>query len=429
VGLFGPRREQRDFFGITGAQDLIPTRFGGGARQVGNQVVTDDKALRHSVVWACLKLRAGLISSFPVDQYRDVLGIQTEWPYKPTILTDPGGTRVSMSKFMSMTQIDRDRSGNAVGLIVERSSAKNRYYPQGLPARIELQPAAACSYIERADKPDVWKIAGKFYDPADVYHETSNQIAGLKVGLPTVIYAALAIGEGLSMQQHGLDWFGSGGIPKARMRNLAKRLAPEEIATAKQWYADTINNGDVLVTGNDWEYDFIQSQTAGSEFIDGRNLSDAAVCRFFDTPAALVDVSASNGASITYANITQRNTDFLIYHLGPTVTDREEDLTRLLPQPRYVKLNTDALLRMDPQTRQEVMRSRIEGRTLTNAEARALDNMKPLTRSDKDEFIEIYGLPKPRSQPVVNLDPSGSVDPAGLPAPTQPEPAEPAPAQ
>jgi HK97 family phage portal protein len=429
VGLYGPRQQQRDFFGITGAQDLIPTRFGGGGRQVGNQVVTDDKALRHSVVWACLKLRAGLISSFPVDQYRDVLGIQTEWPYKPTILTDPGGTKVSMSKFMSMTQIDRDRSGNAVGLIVERSAAKNRYYPQGLPARIELQPAAACTYIERKDKPDVWKIAGKFYDPVDVYHETSNQIAGLKVGLPTVIYAALAIGEGLSMQQHGLDWFGSGGIPKARMRNLAKRLAPEEIATAKQWYADTINNGDVLVTGSDWEYDFIQSQTAGSEFIDGRNLSDAAVCRFFDTPTALVDVAAGNGASITYANITQRNTDFLIYHLGPTVIDREEDLTRLLPQPRYVKLNTDALLRMDPQTRQEVIRSKIEGRQMTNAEARALDNMKPLTKSDKDEFIEIYGLPKPRSQPVVNLDPSGSMDPAGLPAPTQPEPAEPAPAQ
>jgi HK97 family phage portal protein len=424
VGLFGPR-QRRDFFGITGAQDLVPLRFGGGTRKVGNQVITDDRAMRHSVVWACLKLRAGLLSSFPVDQYRDVLGVQTEWPYKPTILTDPGGTKVSMSKFMSMTQIDRDRSGNAVGLIVERSAMKSRYYPEGLPARIELKPAAACSYIERKDRPDVWRIDGKFYDPRDVYHETSNQIAGLKVGLPTIVYAALAIGEGMSMQQHGLDWFGSGGIPKARMRNIAKRLNPSEIATAKQWYADTINNGDVLVTGNDWEYDFIQSQTAGMEFIEGRKMSDTAICRFFDTPADLVDVQASSGGSITYANITQRNTQFLIYHMGPTVTDREEDLTRLLPQPRYVKLNTDALLRMDPETRQVVMRSRIEGRQLTNAEARGLDNMKPLTSKDKDEFIEIYGVPKPRSQPLVNIE-----DASKPPASPKPGPApEPAPAQ
>jgi HK97 family phage portal protein len=423
MGLFGPR-QQRDFFGITGAQDLIPTRFGGGARQAGNQVITDDKALRHSVFWACAMLRAGLISSFPVDQYRDVLGIQTEWPYKPPILTDPGGTKVSMSKFMSMTQIDRDRCGNAVGLIAERSTMKNRYYPGGLPSRIELQPAAACSYIERRDRPDVWRINGKFYDPADVYHETSNQLAGMKVGLPTVLYAAMALGEGLSMQQHGLDWFSSGGIPKARMRNVAKRLNPDEIATAKQWYADTINNGDVLVTGNDWEYDFIQSQTAGMEFIEGRKMTDTAICRFMNTPADLVDVQASSGGSITYANITQRNTQFLIYHMGPTVTDREEDLTRLLPQPRYVKLNTDALLRMDPQTRQEVIRSRIESRTLTNPEARALDNLKPLTKGEKNEFIEIYGVPKARSSPVANIDPTGSTTPGGTNDPAS----EPAPA-
>jgi HK97 family phage portal protein len=425
MGLFGPR-QARDFFGITGAQDLIPHRMGGGGRKVGNQVITDDRAMKHSVVWACLKLRAGLISTFPIDQYRDVLGIQTEWPYLPPILTDPGGVKVGIKDWMAMTQLDLDRSGNTVGLIVERSAARSVYYPEGLPSRIELQPAAACSYIERRDKPDQWRINGKMYDPRDVYHEATNRIAGLKVGLPTVIYAALAIGEGLSMQQHGLDWFSAGGIPKARMRNIAKRLQPAEIATAKQWYADTINNGDVLVTGNDWEYDFIQSQTAGMEFINGRQLSGADVCRFFDTPADLVDVQATSGGSITYASITQRNVQHLIYHVGPTVVGREDALTKLLPRPRYVKLNTDALLRMDPETRQTVIKSRIESRTLTNAEARGLDNYKPLTQKDKDEFIEIYGVPKRLASAAVNIDPSGSTDPnapATAPA-TEPAPAE-----
>jgi HK97 family phage portal protein len=416
VGLFWPRaQQQRDFFGITGAQDLVPTRSLGSARKVGSQVVTDDRAMRNSVVWACLKLRAGLISTFPVKQYRDVLGIQTEWPYMPPILTDPGGVKVGIIDWMAMTQLDLDRSGNTVGLIVERSPAKNKYYPEGLPSRIELQPAAACSYIERRNKPDVWRIGGVMYDPRDVYHEATNRVAGLKVGLPTVLYAALAIGESLSMQQYGLDWFGNGGVPKARMRNIAKRLGPDEISTAKQWYADTINNGDVLVTGNDWEYDFLQSQTAGSEFIEGRKMAGADICRFLNTPADLVDVQASSGGSITYANIGQKNTQYLIMNLGPDTVNRQDSLTRLLPQPRYVLLDTDALLRMDPQTLQDVLRSKIEGRQMTNAEARAVDNRKPLTKSDKDEFIEIYGLPKPRSQPVVNLDPSGSVDPAGLP--------------
>jgi len=393
MGLFGPRH-RREFFGITGAQDLIPARSLGGGRQVGNQTITDDKAMRNSVVWACLKLRAGLISTFPVDQYRDVGSIRTEYSPKPIILTDPGGLKVGIIDWLAMTQLDLDRAGNTVGLIVERSAAKTPYYPEGLPSRIELQPASACTYLKRRDKPPQWRIDGVFHDPKDVYHEAINRVAGLDVGLPTVLYAALAIGEGLSMQQHGLDWFSTGGIPKARMKNVAKRLNPNDISTAKQWYADVVENGGLLVHGNDWEYDFIQAQNAGMEFIEGRKLSGADVCRYFDTPADLVDVQSSSGGSITYANITQRNLQFLIYHLGPAVIGREDALTRLLPRPRYVKLNTKALLRMDPETQRAVVRSGVESWLLTNTEGRELDDKPALTPAQRAEMVELYGAPK-----------------------------------
>lgn len=392
MGLFG--RQQRDFYGITGAEDLIPGRVGGGTRTAGAVTVTDDRAMRQSVVWACLDIRSGLISTFPVDQYRDVLGIKVEWPYKPPILTDPGGTGVDIIDFMAMTQTDLDRAGNAVGLIVERSAAANRYHPKGLPSRIELQPASACTYLRRPGKPDRWRIGGKFYDPSDVYHERANLVAGSPLGLPTVVYAAMTLGEVMSMQEFGLDWFANGGVPKARLRNTAKRLTPDDTSRAKQWYRDVVENGDLFVTGADWEYDLIQANTAGMEFIEGRKLAGADICRFFKTPADLVDVQASSGGSITYANITERNLQFLIHHMGVTVTRREAALTKLLPTPRYVKLNTNSLLRMDPKTQQEVVASRIKWRTLTNSEARALHDQRPLTPADKTDFIELYGAPK-----------------------------------
>jgi len=434
MGLFGPR-QRRDFFGITGAQDMIPSRLGASGRKVGNQVVTDDKAMKHSVVWACLRLQCGLVSTFPVNQYRDVQGIQTQWDPKPPILTDPGGMNVSMVDWMAMTHLDLMRSGNTVGLIVERNAAKTPYYPEGLPSRIELQPAGACVFIKPRKKPPVWRIDGKEYDPRDVYHERANVVAGLEVGLPTVLYAALTIGEGLSMQQHGLDWFGGGAVPKARMRNTAKKLQATDISTAKQWYADVVNNGELLVTGSDWEYDMIQAQTAGMEFIEGRKLAGADVCRFFDTPADLVDVQSSSGGSITYANITQRNVQYLIHHLGPAVIRREDALSRLLPRPRYVKLNTDALLRMDPQTRQEVMRSKIESWFLTNTEARELDNLPALSASQRAEMIDLYGRPLaaaralPPSQAGPKTGDQSTESTGGDNAPAPPGPAPKAPAK
>lgn len=390
MGLFGPRL-RRDFFGITGAQDLIPGRAGGGTRMAGTVVVTDTKALRHSAVWACVRLRASLLATFPCDVFRDVLGIQTETT-KPPVLTDPGGTSMDYLDFMFASQADLERCGNAVGLIVERNSARTPHHPKGLPARIELQEASACAYVRPRNGRAFWRIDGKEYDPSEVWHEAQYRLSGVvPVGLSTIQYAAMSIGEGLSMQEFGLNWFSSGGVPKARMRNTAKRLSPVEIATAKQWYQDTIQHGDLLVTGADWEYDFIQSQQMGMEWLDGRNASAQDVCRFFNVPGDMVDVNPS-GQSVTYANITQRNLQFLIHHLGPTVTWREKNLSKLLPRPRYVKLNTDALLRMDPETRAKVMKINIvDSKLLTNAEGRALENRKPLTAAEKAEMKELYG--------------------------------------
>ena len=410
MGLFGPR-QRRDFYGITGAEDLLPGRLVGGTRSVGSVVVTDDKAMRHSVFWACLRLRAGLISTFPIDQYRDVLGIQTEYNPKPPILTDPGGTKMDIVDFLAATQVDIDRAGNAVGLIVERNTARTKFHPKGLPARIELKQASACSYIQRKGKPDRWRIDGDWYAPEDVYHERGNVVAGLPVGLPTVLYASQSLGEAMSMQQFGLDWFSNGGVPKVHLKNIAKTLQGTDISNAKQWYKDVVNNGDALVTGNDWVFEFIQAQTAGIEFIEGRNLAALDVCRFLDTPGDLVDVN-SNGSSITYANITQRLLEYLILRLGPAVQRREKELTKLLPTPRYVKLTTDALLRMDPKARQEIIASRIESRLLTNTEARALENAQPLTAEQRREFIDIYGPPKAAAKPAPTVGADSDTEPA-----------------
>lgn len=399
MGLFGPR-QRRDFYGIDGAADLIPARSPVGMTPVANKVVTNEQANKHSVVWACTRLQSGLMSTFPIDQFRDVpVGgekIQVEMPGKPPILTDPGGTKMPMIDFMAATDVDLIQSGNAVGLIVERSAIANRYHPKGLPYRIELASAASCTYIKPKDKAPFWRINGKDYDPSDVYHERANVVAGLDVGLPTNLYASLSVSEGLSMQTYGTSWFTTGGLPKAHLQNQKKFLKPGEAEAMKGFYHDFVANGDIFVTGVDWEFNLLQAQQAGAEFFEGRNISNLDVCRFYGVAGDLVDVNASS-SSITYANITQRNLQYLILQLGPRVIAREAALSRLLPTPRYVKMNTDALLRMDPQTQAQVIKTRTESFVLTNAEARALDNRKPLTEEEKRESIELYGKKSPSS--------------------------------
>jgi hypothetical protein len=59
-----------------------------------------------------------------------------------------------------------------------------------------------------------------------------------------------------------------------------------------------------------------------------------------------------------------------------------------------VKLNSDALLRMDPETRAKMLGQEIKDRMLAPSEARALQNRQPYTDEQLAEFDRLFGAPK-----------------------------------
>lgn len=361
------------------ADELIPPRPAG--RATGTAVVTNDTAMRHSAVWACLRLRADLISTMPIDVYRRVGGIQVEVP-KPPVIRAPGGDRVDVLEWMYSTQVDLDRAGNAVGIVTARDGL-------GFPARIDLVPISECTVKIR--RGELWKysIAGELYDPDVIWHERQYTVAGLHAGLSPVAYAAWSIGEYLSIQEFALDWFGNGAVPSAMLRNKSKTIAPKDAATTKERFKAAVQGRDVFVTGADWEYSMIQAEQAGGDWINAKNFGIGDIARFFGCPGDLIDAAVATG-SITYANITQRNLQFLIMNLGPAIIRRENALSRLMPTPRYVKLNTDALLRMDPASRAAMIQTQINSRVLAPSEARELDNRPPFTPEQLAEFGALF---------------------------------------
>lgn len=383
--LFGRQRRAADFAGAS-AQDLIPQRS--ISPSAGIPAVTSDTAMRHSAVWACLRLRANLISTFPVDVFRRVDGRQIEVP-KPPVLVNPGGDRVGFPEWCYSTQVDLDRGGNAFGLITARSGT-------GLPARIDLQPLSEVTVRVKDGRISKYRIGGVEHDPVDVWHEKQYTLAGLHVGLSPVAYAAWSIGEYLSIQDFALTWFGNGGVPRAHLRNKLQTITPAAAQTVKERFKASVHSGDVFVTGSDWEYQMIQAEQTGMEWLDAKRYSVGDVARFFDCPGDLIDAAVATG-SITYANVTQRNLQFLTMHLGPSIVRRELALsTKLLAQPRYMKFNTDALMRMDPKSRADAFAARIAARTLAPSEARELDNLPPFTEAQLAEFDQLF---PPKAQP------------------------------
>ncbi|MFF5977166.1 phage portal protein [Streptomyces sp. NPDC012769] len=388
----GMWQRMRGLFAARDAQLTSPEELLAAARQArgGSTVpVTNESAMRHSAVWACLRLRADLVSSFPVDVYRRVNGIQVEVA-KPPVLVAPGGPQVRIREWLYSTQVDLDRAGNAFGIVTERSGVIGPD-GRGLPARIDLVPLADVTVRVRGSEITKYVIGGQEYEPWEVWHEKQYTVAGVPLGLSPVAYAAWTLEESLTAQRFARDWFAGGAVPLATLKNTAKTINPEQARVAKESFNASVSNGDLFVHGMDWEYKPIQAVASQSAFLEARQFGNIEIARFFGCPGDMIDAAVS-GSSITYASITQRNLQFLIMNLGPAVARREEAFTYgLVSGPRFVKLNSDAMLRMDPEARARTMRSEIDARILTPDEARALQDRPPLTPSDYEQFDRLFG--------------------------------------
>lgn len=374
------------------------TAVGRTTRAGSSAHVSLKSSMSHSVIWGATRLRAGLVSLMPVDTYRRVGNVSVEVP-KPRVLTTPSQVAeyhpMSIGEWMYSSQTALDRTGNVVGIVKERDGL-------GLPARIDLVDPDLVSFRMKGSQIVEYRVSGEVIPPEYVWHERQYTVAGIPIGLSPITAAALSLTAGLSALEFAVDWFENGSVVSGHLRNSARVLGPGESEKALERWKAMRENGGLFVSGRDWEYTPMAAKAAESQFIEQMHYTDADLCRFMGVPADMLDVVTNASGSLTYANITQRNLQLLVMNLGDAINRREDALSGLLKAPRFVKLNESAVLRMDPKSRAELMKMRIESRTITPDEARALEDQEPLTEQDYAQFDRLFGNPD-KADPVASL--------------------------
>jgi HK97 family phage portal protein len=347
--------------------------------------------MRHSVVWSARHLRADLISLMTPQVYRDVNGVAFDAP-KPSVLIDPweiaAGQPMGIGEWMYTTQMALDAFGNNVGIVHARDGL-------GMPTKIEPVDPETVTYKVKGSKILEYRIAGSVEDSKFIWHERQHTVPGFPVGLSPLTNAALALSAGLSAQEFAVDWFQNGAVPKAILRNGKKDVSAETAQLAKDRFKATMQNGDIFVTGTEWEYSPVSVKASEASFIEQMQYTDVELCRFFGVPADLLDVASMNASAVTYASISQRNLQLLVMNLGGAVKRRDDALSRLVPGGRYVKLSRSAVLAMDDKSRADLFASYVSSRIMTPDQVRAIEDMPPLVEADYAQFERLFGARTP----------------------------------
>lgn len=336
--------------------------------------VNSQNSLQLLTVYGCVRLIVDAISTLPLDVFRKRPDGTRETMPTPSWLAQPmlGMSRIAwLSQVLTSLLLD----GNAF-IYVKRGQS-------GIVELEVLEPAAV--QVVREQNVPVLYVYG--HRPTwEVVHIPALIRPGMDVGVSPVEEARQTIGMGMAAQEYGARFFGQGASLSGVIETPGELAAGKAEEMAKLWAKK--HSGmrkshlpGVLEGGATWKPTGVTNEQA--QFLQTRGYTAAEIAgqMFLVDPSDLgIPV---NGTSLTYANLEQRNARRLQVTFMPWIVRLEEALSRLLPQPRYVKFNVNGLLRGDLKTQFETWAIGIDKKFMVPNEPRDLMDWAPLPGGDE----------------------------------------------
>lgn len=348
-------------------QQLMSSYFGSHPRSL--TVSSMSEALRDAANWACIKVKAQGLASMPVDVVRYQGKTRIPVP-TPPIIAKPSGV-VSRRVWVFQFGASLFSDGNVFGQVVG-------YDSQGKPTQIELLDPATVTDRDVVGGVVQVKVSGKphrQYPFGDLWHVPGEFVMpGSPFGLSPIWFGQASTATSLAAERFGGEFFTDGAHPSAVFQ--PETDPGDKAAEVKQRLVDaTRGNRDPLILPPG-KFEKLQVAPNDSQFIELMNFEVIQACRRHGVPPSMVYATVS-GQNVTYANVTQADLQFLKHTLSYPIDLLEEAQSALLPQPRVVKYNRDAILRADPKARAEVHAIRLANRTTTVNEVRTLEDEEP----------------------------------------------------
>lgn len=329
----------------------------------------------------------------------------------PNIITRPNSVYTTFDFFQMATELAIVR-GNFVGILADFDATG--YAQQVVP----VAPGFFLAYIDGAGY-TVYSVAGHgILSRDEVVHIRANGAPQQPMGLGVVEQFRRALGKSLDEQNYAADTFRSGSVPAGVIELNLPEIDPAQATLVQgQWLSNHAGGRAPAVLPNTMTFKPIQWSPLDMQFLQEQEHTIGEIAHMFNMDPT--DLGAAlQGASMTYANVEQRQQQRITDTYAPWMLRWEQEFSDLVPGTGKAKMCPRNLLRTDTKTEAEVQQLEIGNEVLTVDEARKLKGKKPLPVPKIT--CPTCGVPVAQSKMAAHVDAHAAATPmatgAGTPA-------------
>ncbi len=364
--------------------------FSGGRRSVVGATINEKTALTYSAFWACIRVIAKPIAALPLHLYeRTGEGSRERAVRHPLyeLLHDRPNSEMTALAFKDVLTAHLLTWGNGY--------AEIEFGPGGNPIALwPLAPNRVKPERDQKTKKIQYRIilpnGGEQILPKEqVFHLVGPGFNGLK-GYSVVSMFRESIGMGLSVQEYGARFFGSGAKPGGVLEHPGQLKEPDRLR--KQW--EELHSGldkqhRIAILEEGMQYKQIGVPPEDAQFLETRSFQRQEMAAIFQVPLHKIgDLERATFSNIETQGI-EFYTDTLLYWLSLWEQTINWKLIPRFEQDKYfANFLVDGLLRGNQGDRYNAFAIARQWGWLSANDIRRMENMNPIGKEG-----DIYLIP------------------------------------
>ena len=346
------------------------------------KVVSADKAIHLSAVWACVRLLSESVSTLPLKIYeRQADGSRkpaTDHPVYQVLCRRPN-MEMTPSRFMLMLVASICLRGNA---FIEKKMIGSKLVslvpllPQNMVVKRLENGRLEYTYTENGQK--------RVIPEKNLMHIRGFGLDGVCGMMPMregrdVIGAAMAVEESAAkIFENGLQ--SSGFLSAEQALDAGQR---ERLRGYMQAFTGSKNAGKIMVLEGGLKYQNVTMNPEAAQMLESRAFSIEEICRWFRVPAFMV--GHADKQSSWASSVEGMNLQFLTNTLRPLLVNIEQEISRCLldgDDDLFAEFSVEGLLRADSAGRSAYYTTALQNGWMSRNDVRRLENMPPIEGGD-----------------------------------------------